>query len=142
MDIQLDAVQAVILVRDSPDATYATVLLAADEFEAYPNDFGTLKSIVKAGHLGKAVRTRAERKLNEEVDQLIMVFDSLPIPEGAQPPEDLESNDRINLRSPLKALKSSTSLRVPDGTPKVEEFYVLVTRLRGGSSTRRNQRLR
>src|SRR3546814_11425457 len=98
MDIQLEPVYAVILVRDSPNATQARVLLPADEFQAYINDFGTPKSIITAEHLEKAARTRAEVELNNQGDtgrlsQNVVVFDTLPIPEGTQPPDDLEPDE-------------------------------------------------
>ena len=126
--LEPDPFQALVLVRDSSDATQATVLLAVDEFEVYHNDRGKLKSIVTAAHLGRAARARAAQRLRKEVDQLVLVFDTLPIPEDAQPPEKLKPNVNVDLRSPLTELESTTSLRTESGTAIARQFYMLVTR--------------
>ena len=120
----------------NPVRTHASVLLPADEFDVYKDDFDKPKSIITAAHLGKAVGARAEMELanwgdTTPLSRYVLVFNTLPIPEDTQPPENLQPDDAINLQSRLIALKSTTSLRDMGGA--TEWFYVLVTRV--GQST-------
>ena len=102
MDIQLNPVYAMILVRDSPDATHASVLLPADEFDVYRDDFDKPKSIITAAHLGKAARTRAEMELADReattpLSDNVLVFNTHSLLQASnQTMQSISKADRLH----------------------------------------------
>ena len=62
----------------NPVRTHASVLLPADEFDVYKDDFDKPKSIITAAHLGKAVRARAEMELANWGDATPLCWCSTP----------------------------------------------------------------
>ena len=112
-------VWAVVLCRANENATRVKVLLGSSRYRKYA-EYGESYDISNADDLAKAVKARAEKKLQHEVDEAVLVYDYNPTAEAK-----LKVNREYDLREDREELDGRCVLEHCD----VEEFFVLVTAL-------------